>query len=82
MWFKKKNKNQSEQQEPKKELGMYRLVYDKNSKDWVIYRDNSEHASRRCKTKKEAQAVLKQLCKNQEASSVVHKKDGKFQKKR
>ena len=63
-------------------LGIYRLVYDKEKKDWVIFRDKSEHASRRCKTKKEALEVLKTLSKNQEAGTVIHKKDGKFQKKK
>jgi len=65
-----------------KELGIYRLKYDKEAKDWVIIRDNAQHASKRCKTKKEAMEALKTLSKNQDAGTIVHKKDGKWQKKR
>ena len=64
------------------ELGLYRLKHDKVNKEWVIVRDNSERASRRCKTKEEALKVLKELSNNQEVGSIVHKKDGKWQKKR
>ena len=63
-------------------LGMYRLVYDSEAKEWVIYRDGSERASRRVKTKDEAVKILNELSTNQEvAIAAVHKKDGKRQKK-
>jgi len=66
----------------KDELGAYRLVYDKENKEWVIQRKNAERASKRCKTKEEAMKALKELSKNQDAGTIVHKKDGKFQKKK
>jgi len=65
----------------KDKLGVYRLTYDKANKEWVITRDKSERASRRCKTKEEAMVVLKELSKNQDTGTVIHKKDGKWQKK-
>ena len=63
-------------------LGLYRLVHDKEAREWVIYRDKSERASGRFATKDEAMKRLKELSKNQEVGCIVHKKDGKWQKKR
>jgi len=63
-------------------LGIYRLVYDKENKDWVIQRANAERATKRCKTKEEAMKALKELSKNQDVGTVIHKKDGKKQKKK
>jgi len=68
--------------EEKQGLGLYRLSFDKEAKEWVIYRDRSERASGRFATKAEAEKRLKELSKNQDAKTIVHKKDGKFQKKR
>ena len=60
--------------------GNYRLVYDKEAKEWVIKKENATRAIRRVKTKEEALKIAKQLSENQDANLVVHKKDGKFQK--
>ena len=65
----------------KNELGLYRLIYDKEQKDWVISRDNSERASKRCGTKREALKYLKSLSDNQDVGTVIHKRNGKWQKK-
>ena len=65
-----------------KKLGAYRLTYDSDAREWVIKRDGSERATRRVKTKEEALKVMEQLSENQGVGTHVHKKDGKFQKKR
>ena len=65
-----------------KDLGIYRLAYDKDAREWVIRRDNSTRASARFATKAEAEERIKELSKNQEAGYIKHKKDGKWQKKR
>ena len=65
-----------------KKLGAYRLTFDKEKHEWVIKRDGSERATRRVRTKEEALKVMEQLSDNQGVGTHVHKKDGKFQKKR
>lgn len=59
----------------------YFVTYDKDNKDWVVRKTDSERASKRCKTKAEALEVATRLSENQELSLTVKKKDGKFQKK-
>lgn len=67
---------QPERHLPKK----YRIVYDKEAKEWCIKKDGAKRVIRRVKTKAEALKIAKELCKNQELNLSVQKKDGKFQK--
>ena len=71
--------NQTDKKERKQR---YMVVYDKENKDWVVRKTDSERASKRCKTKAEALEVVTRLSENQELSVSVKKKDGKFQKQR
>ncbi|MBQ4049367.1 MAG: DUF2188 domain-containing protein [Clostridia bacterium] len=59
----------------------YRVIFDKNTHTWIIKKDNAKRVIRRVRTKEEAMRIAKELSKNQETALVVHKKDGKFQKK-
>lgn len=58
----------------------YRVVYDKNQKNWVVKIDGGKRASKRCATKAEALEVAKTLAKKKDADLSIHKKNGKFQK--
>ena len=58
----------------------YRVVYDKENKNWIVRVDGGKRASRRCATKEEALKVAKDLAKKKDADLSVHKKNGKFQK--
>lgn len=60
----------------------YRIVYDKEQKDWIVRIDGGKRASRRCKTKAEALEVAKELAKKKDADLSVHKKNGRFQKQK
>ncbi len=60
----------------------YRILYDKETETWEVRKDNAKRVIRRVKTKKEALEIAKELSQNQDLNLVVHKKDGKFQKKR
>ncbi len=80
------HRQQSEADEHKRELSAealtrYRVIYDKETKTWVIKKDGAKRVIRRLKTKEEAIKVAKDLSKNQDTAFIVHKKDGKFQKK-
>ncbi len=59
----------------------YRILYDRETKTWEIRKDMAKRVIRRVKTKKEALEIAQELSKNQDLNLVVHKKDGKFQKK-
>lgn len=56
------------------------VLYDRIKDSWVIKRSGSDRVVRRVDTKEEAMSVARTLCKKHDASLVVHKKDGKFQK--
>ena len=81
--------NESEKVEStstKKESGAktvekYRVTYDKDKQDWVVKKDGAQKANKRFATKEEATEYAKDLAKRNNASVVLHKKDGKFQKK-
>jgi len=64
--------------EPKKAL--YRVVYNKEKRDWEIRKDNAKRIIRRLSTKEEALETVKELSKNNDLKVSVQKKDGKFQK--
>lgn len=59
----------------------YRIMYDKETKTWEVRKDQAKRVIRRTKTKKEALEYAQELSQKQELNLVVHKKDGKFQKK-
>lgn len=58
----------------------FTVKYDRAKDSWVIVKDDSTRAFRRFDTKEEALTKARELCKQYDASLVVHKKDGKFQK--
>ena len=60
---------------------MYRVVYDKESQMWQIKRDGARRIIDSKHTKTEALERVKELSENMDVGFVVHKKDGKFQKK-
>ena len=76
---KKDNKNLEKSVD---ESQTYRIVYDKEQREWIVKIDGSKRASRRCKTKAEALEVAKELAKKKDADLSVHKKNGKFQKQK
>lgn len=58
----------------------YVVKYDRMKDSWIIQRSGTERVVRRLKTKEEAVSEARAMCKRQNATLVVHKKDGKFQK--
>lgn len=68
--------------EEKTKRGIYRVVYDSENKRWLIKRDGAQRIIDSKMTKEEAIERVKALSQNQDVGFVVHKKDGKFQKKR
>ena len=69
--------------EPKKlDNETYRVVYDKEQRNWIVKIDGGQRASKRCATKAEALEVAKSLAKKKDADLSVHKKNGKFQKQK
>ena len=76
----KEEKKEEEEVEEKEENQTYRIVYDKEQKNWIVRIDGGKRASRRCKTKEEALKVAKELAKKKDADLSIHKKNGKFQK--
>lgn len=68
--------------EEKAKRGIYRVVYDSENKRWLIKRDGAQRIIDSKMTKEEAIERVKALSQNQDVGFVVHKKDGKFQKKR
>ncbi|MDE6583532.1 MAG: DUF2188 domain-containing protein [Clostridia bacterium] len=61
--------------------GIYRVVYDKTDRLWKIKKDGAKRVIASMPTKEEALARVKDLSETKEVGYVVHKKDGKFQKK-
>lgn len=76
----KKTSASSKKQEEKKS-SVYRVVYDKEKGFWQIKRDGAKRVIDSKRTKEEALARVKELSESQDVGFVVHKKDGKFQKK-
>lgn len=63
-----------------KDAVKYVVKYDRMKDSWIIQRSGSDRVVRRLKTKEEAVSEARAICKRQNATLVVHKKDGKFQK--
>lgn len=75
-----KDDKEDKKDAPKSRIS-YRIMYDKETKTWEIRKDMAKRVIRRVKTKKEALEIAQELSKNQDLNLIVHKKDGKFQKK-
>ena len=67
--------------EPKERKAIYRVVYDKENRVWLIKKDGAKRVIASFPTKEDALARVKELCESQNLKVIVHKKDGKFQKK-
>ena len=68
--------------EDKEKKGIYRVVYDSENRKWLIKKDGAQRIIDSKATKEEALERVKILSQNNEVGFVIHKKDGKFQKKR
>lgn len=77
----KNEKEDKTKEEEETKLGAYRVLYSKEEKLWLIKRDGAKRTIASYKTKEQALLRVSDLCKNQNAKVIVHKKDGKFQKK-
>lgn len=60
---------------------VYRVLYDKTDRLWKIKKDDAKRVICSYPTKEEALQRVKELCESMDLNFVVHKKDGKFQKK-
>ena len=60
---------------------VYRVIFSKENNVWQIKKDGARRVIDSKVTKEEALERVKQLSESQEIKFVVHKKDGKFQKK-
>lgn len=79
-----KSKNTStikEENKKTEKASIYRVIYDKENKVWQIKKDGAKRVIATKHTKEEALARVKELSQNKDIGYIVHKKDGKFQKK-
>ena len=80
-------KSSSKQEQTKSETvektkkPVYRVLFDKESRLWLIKKDGAKRTIASFATKEEALERVKELSSSNELNFVVHKKDGKFQKK-
>ena len=77
-------KSVDETTEEKKSKGPhnYRVVYDKEEKIWKLRKDGAKRVIKSFATKAEALEYAKDLSERNDMGLTVHKKDGKFQKKK
>lgn len=73
--MKENNKN------TKNKKPLYRVVYDKDNRKWNIKKDGADRIIDSKLTKQEALDRVKKLSDNNDTKFIVHKRDGKFQKK-
>ena len=80
-----KTESKTEEKETKSETkerkSIYRVVYDRENRVWLIKKDGAKRVIASFATKEEALKRVKELCESQNLKVIVHKKDGKFQKK-
>lgn len=80
-----KTESKTEEKETKTEIkerkSVYRVVYDRENRVWLIKKDGAKRVIASFATKEEALKRVKELCESQNLKVIVHKKDGKFQKK-
>lgn len=72
----------AEKVEEKERKGVYRVVYNKEERVWQIKKDGAKRVITSYPTKDEAMRRVKELCETQNSNLIVHRKDGKFQKKK
>ena len=70
-----------EKKETASKKPIYRVVYDKETRLWTIRKDGAKRVIANYVTKQEALNRVKELSASKDMNFVVHKKDGKFQKK-
>ena len=76
-----KQKEIEKMAETTEKKAVYRVIYDKDNKEWLVKKDGATRVIRRVRTKAEALELANQFTENQDLSLSVQKKDGKFQKK-
>lgn len=77
----KDNKFKKVEEDEKTKKAVYRVVFSKEQKVWQIKKDGAKRVIDSRPTKEEALNRVKELSQSQDTKFVVHKKDGKFQKK-
>lgn len=70
-----------ETNEEKSKKPVYRVLYDKDDRTWKIKKDGAKRVIASFPTKDEALKRVKELSETNDLNFIVHKKDGKFQKK-
>lgn len=66
----------------KEKKAIYRVLYSKEDHTWQIKKDGAKRIIASYPTKDEALKRVKSLSENNDLNFIVHKKDGKFQKKK
>ena len=66
----------------KEKKAIYRVLYSKEDRTWQIKKDGAKRIIASYPTKDEALKRVKSLSENNDLNFTVHKKDGKFQKKK
>ena len=67
--------------ETKSKKPIYRVIYDKDARVWLIKKDGAKRTIASYPTKEESLNRVKDLSSSNDLNYIVHKKDGKFQKK-
>lgn len=75
------NIKKAEESTAKTKKPVYRVLYDKDTRFWLIKKDGAKRTIASFPTKDEALSRVKELSSSNDLNFVVHKKDGKFQKK-
>ena len=68
--------------EDKEKKAIYRVLYNKEDRTWQIKKDGAKRVISSFPTKNEALKRVKELSESNDLNYIVHKKDGKFQKKK
>ena len=68
--------------EDKEKKAIYRVLYNKEERTWQIKKDGAKRVISSFPTKDEALKGVKELSESNDLNYIVHKKDGKFQKKK
>lgn len=74
-------KTDKKETETKSKKPIYRVIYDKDARVWLIKKDGAKRTISSYPTKEEALNRVKDLSSSNDLNYIVHKKDGKFQKK-
>ncbi len=74
-------KTDKKETETKSKKPIYRVIYDKEARVWLIKKDGAKRTIASYPTKEEALNRVKDLSSSNDLNYIVHKKDGKFQKK-